>query len=210
MLQELQNPYQSSNAETGLAPSRSQQPAMLTPRAVTLVTMILAAAATRVIPHPWNFTAVGAMCLFGGAYFRRPWAAFLVPMAALLLSDIVLALTLYGFRGFSVISMSYLLFALTTLLGMTLRGRVTFFRVTATAILASAGFFLISNFHVWLTGHGAPSTLVATYIAAIPFAQNMFVANLFYSGILFGGYELLTQQWPALRQPATVKVAAHG
>jgi len=89
---------------------------MLNPRALTLVAMILAAAATRIIPHPWNFTAVGAMCLFGGAYFQRRWMALLVPMAALFLSDIVLAATLYGFRGLNVISMSYFLFALTTLL----------------------------------------------------------------------------------------------
>src|SRR5262245_8698216 len=112
-------------------------------RAVTLVLMILFAAATRLIPplaaqfEPplflWNFTALAPMCLFGGAYFRRKWAAFLVPMAALLLSDVVLAATFFGFRGFTIISTSYLLFALTTLLGMTLRGRVTFVRVAGTA-----------------------------------------------------------------------------
>src|SRR5207249_7873960 len=108
---------------------------MLNPRAITLVTMILVAAATRIVPHPWNFTAVGAMCLFGGAYFRRWWTALLVPMAALFLSDIVLAATVYGFRGLNVISMSYLLFALTTLLGMTLRGRVSVLTVPAAAVL---------------------------------------------------------------------------
>jgi len=106
--------------------------------------------------------------------------------------------------------MSYLLFALTTLLGMTLRGRVTFFNIAAAAVLASAGFFLISNFHVWLTGHGMPHTaagLGATYVAAIPFAKNMLMGNLFYSALLFGGYELLSMQWPVLRQPVLAKVA---
>jgi len=164
--------------------------------------MILAAAATRIIPHPWNFTAVGAMCLFGGAYFRRWWAALLVPMAALLLSDVILAATVYGFRGLNVISMSYLLFAFTTLLGMTLRRRVSILTVPAAAIIASAGFFLISNFHVWLTGHTYPHTqagLMACYLAAIPYAQNMLLGNLFYSAVMFGGWELLQKGLPALR-----------
>jgi len=184
---------------------------MFSPRALTLVAMILAAAATRIIPHPWNFTAVGAMCLFGGAYFQRRWMAFLVPMAALLLSDVVLAATVYGFRGFNVISMSYLLFALTTLLGMMLRGRVNVATVPAAAIIASGGFFLISNFHVWLTGHGYPHTsagLWACYVAAIPFAQNMLLGNLFYSAVMFGGWELLQRGLPVLRPRVTAPAEA--
>jgi len=131
---------------------------MLNPRGLVLVSMIAAAAATRLIPplaspymNLWNFTAIGAMCLFGGAYFRRKTVAFIVPMAALLLSDVVLAATLYGFRSFNAVSMSYLLFALTTLLGMTLRGRVTFLNVTAAAVVASAGFF--SRLEFFPVGH---------------------------------------------------------
>jgi hypothetical protein len=189
---------------------------MINPRGLVLVTMILAAAITRLIPplaspyvNLWNFTAIGAMCLFGGAHFRRKSVAFLVPMAALFLSDVLLAATLYGFRSLNVVWMSYLLFALTTLLGMTLRGRVTFLNVTAAAVVATAGFFAISNFNVWFTRSMYPHTadgLAAAYIAAIPFAKNMLLGNLFYSAALFGGYELLSLRWPVLRQPALAKV----
>jgi hypothetical protein len=76
-------------------------------------------------------------------------------------------------------------------------------------VLASAGFFLISNFHVWLTGHNYPQTsagLLAAYVAAIPYAQNMLLANLFYSAVLFGGFELLQAKVPRLRP---VGAAAH-
>jgi len=178
-------------------------------RAVFLIPMILAAAATRIIPHPWNFTAVGAMCLFGGAYFPRRWQALVTPLAALLLSDIILAATVYGFGSLRSVWMSYVLFALTVLMGMMLRGRVTFGSVTVTAVGASVMFFLISNFKVWLTGHGYPHTPVglwACYVAALPFAQNMLLGNLFYCGVLFGGWELLSLQWPVLRQPALAPV----
>jgi len=189
---------------------------MINPRGLVLITMILTAAATRLIPplaspyvNLWNFTAIGAMCLFGGAYFGRKSVALLVPMLALFLSDVVLAAVIYGFRSLSVVWMSYLLFGLTTLLGMTLRGRVTFLNVTAAAVVASAGFFLISNFHVWYTGTLYPHTaagLGACYIAAIPFAKNMLLGNLFYSGVLFGGYEMLSMRWPVLRNSAVATV----
>jgi hypothetical protein len=189
---------------------------MISPRGLVLVTMILAAAATRLIPplaapyvNLWNFTAIGAMCLFGGAHFRRKSVAFLVPMAALFLSDVLLAATIYGFRSLNVVWMSYLLFGLTTLLGMALRSRVTFLNVTAAAVVASAGFFVVSNFHVWFTGNMYPHTVAglgACYLAAIPFAKNMLLGNLFYSGALFGGYELLSMKWPVLRRSEAVAI----
>jgi hypothetical protein len=190
----------------------------MNPRGLILVTMIVLAAATRFIPplaspwlSLWNFTAIGAMCLFGGAHFQRKSVAFAVPMLAMFLSDVALTAILYGLGGFTVMSVSYLLFALTTLLGMALRGRATFLNVTAAAIIASAGFFLLSNFHVWLTGHGAPRTavtLATTYIAAIPFAKNMLLGNLFYSYALFGGYALLTRKLPVIQQAALQPVRA--
>src|SRR5262245_25620 len=95
---------------------------MFNPRVMTLVSMIACVAAARIIPQPWNFTPIGAMCLFGGAYFQRKWAALLVPMAALVISDIVLAFTIH--RGFPITTTKYYLFALTVLLGTTLHGRV--------------------------------------------------------------------------------------
>jgi hypothetical protein len=208
MIQDVQNPYDSPDREAELAKRGLRRPGMFHPRAVTLAALILMAAATRVLPHPWNFTAVGAMCLFGGAYFFRPLAAFAVPMIALLLSDLALASTRYDFSmfGYPSVWLSYGLFALTVVLGMAMRGRVTFVRVSGLAIVASVMFFLVSNFFAWIEGHGGypytPAGLAACYVAAIPFAQNMLLANLFYSGVLFGGYELLAWGWPALRAPA--------
>jgi len=189
---------------------------MVHPRLITLVTIICVAAATRLIPpelRPWNFTPVGAMCLFGGAYFVRKWQAFLVPLAALFVSDLVLGATVYGFDSLRHVWMSYALFALTVAIGLALRGRVTFVRVTAAALGASAMFFLVSNFHAWLVGHGGypytPAGLLACYVAAIPFAQNMLLANLFFSGVLFGGWELLQRGFPAFREPALMPIRSH-
>ena len=60
-------------------------------RILTLISAILAAAALRLLPHPPNFTPIGAMALFSGAYLgRRGAIALVAPLAALFLSDLVL------------------------------------------------------------------------------------------------------------------------
>ncbi len=165
---------------------------MFRPRLVVLLAMILAAAATRLLPHPPNFTAIGALALFGGAYFTRRWVALLVPLAAMLLADLVLT---------SPDATSYACFALTVLLGMLLKGRVTFGRTTTAAVAASGLFFAISNFSVWWGSKTYPQNAVGLaecFAAAIPFAQNMLLGNLFYCGVLFGGLEAAQRFWPAM------------
>jgi hypothetical protein len=56
-------------------------------RNTVLILMIVAAAAMRLVSYKFpvlsNFTPVGAIALFGGAYFTDKWKAYLVPLAAL-------------------------------------------------------------------------------------------------------------------------------
>ena len=51
------------------------------PGPLVLAGLIVAAALTRVLPHPPNFSPVEAMALFGGAYFASRRWAFIVPLA---------------------------------------------------------------------------------------------------------------------------------
>ena len=73
---------------------------MLNARFVTLVGMTLAAAGTRLLPHPPNLTPIAAMALFGGAHFASPLAAFSVPLFAMLLSDLLLGFGLHPVMPF--------------------------------------------------------------------------------------------------------------
>ncbi len=41
-------------------------------RAVVILCFLLFAAAVRILPHPWNFTPIGAMALFSGAKLAAP------------------------------------------------------------------------------------------------------------------------------------------
>ena len=187
---------------------------MFKPRVLMLLALIAAGAASRLIPHWWNFTAIGAICLFGGAYIRPKWAAFLVPLAAIAVSDVLLTAFVYGPMGLGVNWFKYVCFALTVLLGMSLRDRVTAGRTAGVAVLATAMFFVLSNFQVWLGGDGVTypkslAGLVACYVAAIPFALTMLLGNLFYSGVLFGAWELMQRRWPVLTaQPLSPVPAA--
>jgi hypothetical protein len=162
-----------------------------------LTSMVLAGTAARLIPHPPNFSPIAALALFGGATFASRRAAFLVPLAALFLSDLVL--------GFSAITpVVYASFALITCLGVWLRRRQTVWRL-ATASLAGAVLFLVvTDFGVWALSDWYPKTLsglAECYAAAIPFFRNTLASDLFYSAVLFGGLKLAEKRWQWLAEP---------
>src|SRR5262245_96597 len=182
---------------------------MLKPNLLTIATLILGAAATRLAPHWWNLTAVGAVCLFGGCYFHRRWAALLVPLAALAVSDALLQTFVYPGFGFAPNFFKYVCFAATVPLGFLLRGRERLLPVASASVAAAALFFLLSNFEVWLMGHGVnyprtPAGLLACYTAALPFALNMLYGNLLFSSLLFGGMEFVKSRRAALTEPTAL------
>ena len=164
-------------------------------RIVTIVSAILVAAVLRLVPHPPNFTPIGAMALFSGAYLGRRALAFAAPLGALLLSDLVL-----GF--YSGMIVQYVAVALVVLLGIVALQRRTVLRVGAAAIASSVLFFLITNLGVWAQSGMYPHTalgLQACFVAAIPFFQNTVAGDLFYATLLFGGFALLERTVPSLR-----------
>src|SRR5215468_5019548 len=93
-------------------------------RSLVILAMILAAAALRIAPHPWNFTPVGAMALFSGAVIRDRRLAFAFPLLALFSGDLFVGLYKPG-----VMLMVYLSFLVSVLIGRLLQNRRTFLRV---------------------------------------------------------------------------------
>jgi hypothetical protein len=186
---------------------------MLNPRVGTLVLMILAAAATRLLPHPPNLTAMTALALFGGSYFSDRRMAFVVPMLALLLSDI--ALGVYWSWSFKAVQphmwVQYLTFLLIVGMGLMLLKRRTFARVGLVTLAASCVFFVITNFAEWVFQPWYPKTaagLTASYVAAIPFFRNAVIGDLLYSTLLFGGFHVLESRYAILRKRRTALGAA--
>lgn len=178
---------------------------------MVLAGMIVLAALSRLLPHPPNFSPVQAMALFGGAWFARRQFALLVPLLAMLLSDVLLGLLHGGIyfdyfvsAGFWLV---YVAMAACAVLGFALRGRVSAPRVLGYALGSSLLFFAITNFGAWLadiasaTPVYAPTLngLLAAYIAGIPFLQNTVAGALVFSALLFGGFAVLRRRIPALR-----------
>jgi hypothetical protein len=164
--------------------------------------MIVAAALSRILPHPPNFAPINAIALFAGAYLaNRKSFAFAVPILAMLLSDSVLEmLTGWGFHsGMWVI---YGTMALITLLGLRLAKNRSIINIGATTLAASVVFFLLTNFAVWANSGMYPLTfagLQACYIAALPFFQNSLAGDAFYAVVLFGGVALAERFVPSIR-----------
>jgi hypothetical protein len=159
--------------------------------------MILAAAASRLIPHPPNAASITAVALFGGAYLSDRRLAFVVPITALFLSDLALGL-------YSHMWVTYGSFALVVSIGFQLRKRRTPLAIAGAALASSTLFFVITNLGVWVFGPLYPRTMqgfLTCYAAAIPFFQNTLLGDGLYTAVLFGGFALAERWWPVLREP---------
>lgn len=164
----------------------------LTPKFWILTLMIFASAFVRFIPHPPNFAPVAAMALFGGAYFTKKWAAFLVPVSAMFITDLFL-----GFH--ETMWAVYLSFALIVVIGMTMIKQKKIGFIFFASVISSVSFFIITNFGTWLSTSYYEKTvtgLIACYIAAIPFFHQTLLSDLFFVVILFGMYEILKAKFP--------------
>lgn len=164
-----------------------------------LILMIVAAALMRVMPHPWNFTPVGAMALFAGATFQRRGYAFLVPISAMFLGDVLLEITT-GFGIHSGMPIIYSCFCLSVVLGMSLRGkRWSVGSIGALGAASATLFFLVTNFWNWTMSLMYAKTLpglISCYIAGLPYYANDLAGHWTYSAILFG-----TFAWALRRSP---------
>lgn len=171
---------------------------MVNKRLMVLAAIVLAVAFLRLIPHPPNFAPVAALALFAGAHFRDNRMAFLLPLAAMMLSDLLI-----GLHGQMLVV--YGCFAATVGIGMLLRDRIRVVPVAAAAVGGSLLFFAVTNLAVWALDAMYPLTLeglVACYVAAIPFLHNTLLGTAFYTALLFGGFALAERWSPGLRAPA--------
>ena len=160
---------------------------------ITAVLLILFAAFSRLLPHPMNFAPVTAIALFAGVYLNKKYA-FIVPIAAMILSD--------AFIGFySYVYWVYGTILVIAVVGLWLRSRVkegsTGKKVAfifGTTLASSVIFFLITNFGVWTSGMFYEmnfSGLMQSYAAAIPFFRNSLLGDLCYVTAMFGIYEIV-------------------
>lgn len=162
---------------------------------IIVATVILLAALTRLIPHYPNFTAIGAVALLGGALVKDRVLSFIIPLAALFVSDIVLMNTLYadyneGFSFFySGMGLVYLGFVINVFIGRAMLAKQNTSSMVKASVVGAVAFFALSNFGAWLGNPAYPQNvggLMTSYAMGLPFFGSQIAGNLFYGALMLG------------------------
>jgi len=176
-------------------------------RTIVLILMMLVISVGRLIsyefPHQLsNFTPLGAIALFGGAYFTDKWKAYLVVLGTLFLSDIFINY-LYTSKlmlWYSGAIWVYLPFLLMVLIGTFIK-KINVINVGIASLASVCMHWLISDLP-WFYGtrysHNLSGYLLSL-ASAIPFEVNMLLADAVFCAILFGGFEMAKNKFSILR-----------
>ena len=147
----------------------------------------IVAAVLRVVPHPPNFSGVGALGLYGGGRLRS-WQAFLLPLSVMILSDLALwTLTRFDDK-YSLGHVSrlyvYASFMIYVLIGRWLCTRHSIGSIVLASTVGAVQFFIVTNFCDWLFQPWQPGVLDAyrysrdlnglmtCFAMALPFYRN--------------------------------------
>jgi hypothetical protein len=153
---------------------------------ILAATLIVLAVTCRLFPHPPNFAPIAAIAIFGGTVLPRKWALSL-PLICMVASDLIIGLH-------SLIFYTWGCFVLIAFLSNRYLKRLNPVTIAGTSIGASALFFLVTNFGVWIQGWLYPLTysgLVECYVKALPFFRNTIAGDLLFTSILFAAYVLI-------------------
>jgi hypothetical protein len=185
--------------------------------------LILVAVLYRVVPvmmgadqNGWlsNFAPLAAIALCGAIYLPRRMAV-LLPLAALVVSDVVLNVFHYhrDLLTWEILP-RYVALALVSGLGFSLRGRATVGRVFGASIVGSLFFYFLSNTGSWIADPGYAKTVggwfqAMTYgLPGLPptwmFYRNTLVSDLLFTGLFLFSHAV-TGGGPV--EPKTAKAA---
>lgn len=166
---------------------------------ITIVALIAIAASSRFLPLPPNFSPMGAIALFAGAFIANRYLAVILPLVALFLSDLILGL--YGVGMVPV----YACTAFFSVIGFLITNKNNPISVLGSSLLGSLVFFLVTNcVYVYTVDNTFyPHSLAGvlqSYFAALPFFKNSVQGDLLFTTILFGSFYLLSVNVPFLKE----------
>lgn len=166
---------------------------------VIAILLIVAAAISRVIMYPNNFSPMVGMAIFSGAIVKDKRLAFALPIFSMFLSDVMFEVfnIAPGFWGWAQLGI-YAAFAIITILAFSLK-KINVLTVAGYSLGASVLFYFLSNSAVFFISnpvyHSYPQTFdgyVQCMTAGLPFLwPKNIIADLVYSGVLFGAYYLV-------------------
>lgn len=188
------------------------------PRSLVLMVLILAIMLMRVLivfnTEPLSFaniSSVGAVALFGGAYFSNNFKAYAFPVLSLFLTDILFANTIYkaysdGFL-YNGWYWTYAAIILMVVVGKYLLKNITLANGALSAIMITLVHWLVSNVGTW---YGNPYNnplftqdlmgYLNCLVLAIPFELRFLSGTLIYGTLMFGSFQLLKSKYPVLQR----------
>jgi len=183
------------------------------PRTVVLLLFILSIAMLRVVINlndpvsPLaNFSPIGAIALFGGAYFDKRIKAFALPLLVLFVSDLILRQTVFRSSDKQILYSGwywvYGSFALMVIAGRLILKKLSISRFLLSALVCVLIHWLLTDFGVWI-GSKMYAQNLSGYIncltSAIPFELRFMSGTLIYGATLFGVFEWMQKMYPILR-----------
>lgn len=183
------------------------------PRTAILLAFIILTAVIRVLLHFSeeisvfaNFSPIGAMALFGGAYFNKQWKAFAFPLLALFLSDLVLYQTVFKGQGNGLLYGEwywvYGAFVIMTITGRWILKTVNIKNFILSAFACVFIHWIVTDIPVWRGSKVFSQDLkgyIDCLIVAIPFEWRFLTGTLVYGAVLFGVFEWLKNRYAGLQ-----------
>jgi hypothetical protein len=171
-----------------------------------LIVLVVCSIIYRVLPNRIeNFNPLYTISLFSGfIYSNNKKFAFLAPLAALFLSDIVYQVlyinglgTIQGFYGWGQI-LQYASMLLVAAVGFFIpKSNVA--SATIGGVVGASVFFIFSNFFVWAEGMGFNHSftfngLAKCYADGIPFFKATLLSSVIFSVLVFMVYNLFFEK----------------
>ena len=183
----------------------------INPRNAVLLLIIIATAILRLASFSgWGpltvFTPIGAMALFGGAYFNGNVKPFAFPLLTLFISDVVLSFTIFANSPFREGLLytgwvwTYGAFALMTIAGKLIIREINIKNIALAVIVSSLIHWLVSDIGSCIVDeHFTFSLYKQRLITAIPYEWRFLGGTAIYSAILFGLFEWLQRKYTSLQ-----------
>ena len=142
---------------------------------------------------PWNFSPVYAICFCAGVYFKgvRAW---LIPLALLFVSDVLMNYFHWRMQGFSILSLgmlaNYVFYICLIGLGWLITDKRSAPILVSGGMLGACGFFFMSNLMAWM-GNPVYAKTWAGLVQSFTVGQAgfpppiIFLKNTVLSGALF-------------------------
>ncbi|HEY8895918.1 MAG TPA: DUF6580 family putative transport protein [Niastella sp.] len=183
----------------------------INPRNAVLLLIIVAMAILRIASFTgWGpltvFTPIGAMALFGGAYFNGNVKPYAFPLLTLFISDIIVMQLFFAgseYRTGLLYSgwvWTYLAFALMAIAGKLIIRDINVKNIAIAVVVSTLIHWLVSDIGGCLAENTLSfSVYIERLITAIPYELRFLGGTAFFSALLFGAFEILQKRFTVLR-----------